>query len=419
MKKRLCLGAAVWALVCPLRVFAAGQDAVNLSQEGSKVAVSLEMSNAAEEKITAVSLSLQVDAEGQAEVGFEFAPGLEDTEHKFIYKADEGRLDIYAASAKSLFDGEMLNLGYVSVTPADAAQLMSVEISYCEDSFQTANGSYGDKTPIVEKGPEPVSMKVGNGAVYPPGPGEGGSDPVPGGDQDSDSKEPDTGTGTLPDDGSQNPGNGSQGGSPGDGGQEGGSGGGNINDGLYDENTQFKNDPSNAQNISSTVIRKDGQTSGLIDMSQGTIVQVTGNPVSGTGGKARAKKGGNVAVVDPGNGPSGILIAKEEGGISGTGKPEGDSGGTEGESLAEMESGTEEILLDQENGGAVDRRKKMKIDSKILLICCAAAAAVVAIAVMVLLLKGSRKGNGQERRKKRRRKKKKHSGHSGKRKNMK
>lgn len=72
MKKGLYLGAVVWALVCPMRVFAAGQDAVNLSQEGSKVAVSLEMSNAAEEEITAVSLSLKVDTERQAEVDLNF-----------------------------------------------------------------------------------------------------------------------------------------------------------------------------------------------------------------------------------------------------------------------------------------------------------------------------------------------------------
>ncbi len=395
MKKGLYLGAVVWALVCPMRVFAAGQDAVNLSQEGSKVVVSLEMSNAAEEEITAVSLSLKVDTERQAEVGFEFSPNVQGTEHGFIYKEEAGRLDIYAASAKSLFDGEVLNLGYVNITPADAAQLTSVEISYCEDSFRTANGSYGDKIPMVEKAPEPVSMKIGDGAVYPPGPEEEEPAPVPGGDQEDDGQEP---------------GGGNQ--NPDDGNQEDSSGGGNINDGLYDENTQLKNDPSDAQNIPSSVVQKDNQTSGLIDMSQGMAVQVTGKPASGTSGKVRTKRGGKVSVVDPGDGPSGILIAKEENGISG----EGNSDGTDAETLAETEDGTEKILLDQENGGTVDGRKKaLKIDGKILLVLCLAAAAVIGIVIAVVILKE----NERERRKKRKRKKKKHSHSSEKKKRVK
>lgn len=395
MKKGLYLGAVVWALVCPMRVFAAGQDAVNLSQEGSKVAVSLEMSNAAEEEITAVSLSLKVDTERQAEVGFEFSPNVQGTEHGFIYKEEAGRLDIYAASAKSLFDGEVLNLGYVSITPADAAQLTSVEISYCEDSFRTANGSYGDKIPMVEKAPEPVSVKIGDGAVYPPGSEEEEPAPAPGGDQEE---------------GGQEPGGGNQ--NPDDGNQEDSSGGGNINDGLYDENTQLKNDPSDAQNISSSVVQKDNQTSGLIDMSQGMAVQVTGKPASGTSGKVRTKRGGKVSVVDPGDGPSGILIAKEENGIPG----EGNSDEMDAEALAETEDGTEKILLDQENGGMVDGKKKaLKIDGKILLVLCLAAAAVIGIVTVVVILKG----NERERRKKRKRKKKKHSHSSEKKKRVK
>ena len=395
MKKGLYLGAVVWALVCPMRVFAAGQDAVNLSQEGSKVAVSLEMSNAEEEEITAVSLSLKVDTERQAEVGFEFSPNVQGTEHGFIYKEEAGRLDIYAASAKSLFDGEVLNLGYVSITPADAAQLTSVEISYCEDSFRTANGSYGDKIPMVEKAPEPVSIKIGDGAVYPPEPEEEEPAPVPGGNQEDDGQEPGGGN--------QNPDDGNQEDSP---------GGGNINDGLYDENTQLKNDPSDAQNIPSSVVQKNNQTSGLIDMSQGMAVQVTGKPASGTSGKVRTKRGGKVSVVDPGDGPSGILIAKEENGIPG----EGNSDGTDAETLAETEDGTEKILLDQENGGTVDGKKKaLKIDGKILLVLCLAAAAVIGIVIAVVILKE----NERERRKKRKRKKKKHSHSSEKKKRVK
>ena len=157
---------------------------------------------------------------------------------------------------------------------------------------------------------------------------------------------------------------------------------------------------------------KDNQTSGLIDMSQGMAVQVTGKPASGTSGKVRTKRGGKVSVVDPGDGPSGILIAKEENGIPG----EGNSDGMDAEALAETEDGTEKILLDQENGGMVDGKKKaLKIDGKILLVFCLAAAAVIGIVTVVVILKG----NERERRKKRKRKKKKHSHSSEKKKRVK
>ena len=135
----------------------------------------------------------------------------------------------------------------------------------------------------------------------------------------------------------------------------------------------MKNDPSDAQNISSSVVQKDNQTSGLIDMSQGMAVQVTGKPASGTSGKVRTKRGGKVSVVDPGDGPSGILIAKEENGIPG----EGNSDGMDAEGLA--------------------------------------AAAVIGIVTVVVILKG----NERERRKKRKRKKKKHSHSSEKKKRVK
>ena len=107
-----------------------------------------------------------------------------------------------------------------------------------------------------------------------------------------------------------------------------------------------------------------------------------------------------------------FLIAKEENGIPG----EGNSDGMDAEALAETEDGTEKILLDQENGGMVDGKKKaLKIDGKILLVFCLAAAAVIGIVTVVVILKG----NERERRKKRKRKKKKHSHSSEKKKRVK
>ena len=152
-------------LLVPLQVHAAGQDSVGLSQDRSKVAVSLEMSNAPQEKITTVAVSLEVKTDGQEKVtvDFQFSSELSGTEHGYVYNENTGRLDIYVASASSLFSDERLNLGSVQVMPVNAEKTVSTNISYCPNSFQTANSSYGDKTPMVEGDPASVDIKVGNG----------------------------------------------------------------------------------------------------------------------------------------------------------------------------------------------------------------------------------------------------------------
>ena len=348
----LYLGTALLGLFLPLQVKAAGQDAVVFTQNEDKVAVSLEMSNAAEEKISAVSVSLKVNMEGQAAVGFSFAPELENTEHGFIYKEEAGRLDIYVASAESIFQEETLNLGYVQINPADMSQPMSAEIGYCDNSFRAANGSYGEKIPMVENAPEPISIQVGSGAIGPSVPEEDGNE----GNVDG-----------------------------GNGGQGSGSGG-NINDGLYDQNTQFKNDPSSAVDIPSQVILKDQTLPELVDLSK--------NKAAGGKGKVKAKTKGKTTVIDPKDGPSSILIAKD----GEEGLEEGGSGagiaGTDGENLEEgMENGMEEIVLDKENGGAI------------------VGVAAVGACIFIFII---REGEDEEKRRKKKKKRKKKT--SGKRK---
>ena len=131
MQNKLYLGMAILGLSVPLKVCAAGQDAVNLGQDGNQVSVSLEMSNASEEKITTVSLEVKTEDLNQVKVDFQFSPALSETEHGFIYHEDTGRVDIYVSSGKSesLFLDEKLSLGNVQVQPVNPQQSLSAAIA--------------------------------------------------------------------------------------------------------------------------------------------------------------------------------------------------------------------------------------------------------------------------------------------------
>lgn len=375
IQKKLYMGLAVLGLFVPSQVYAAGQDLVDLNQDGSDVGVSIEMSNAVEERITAVSISLNVNTQGQDQVNvaFEFSPELSGKEHGFVYNEETGRLDIYAASADRLFQEEQLNLGKVKVTPTDTGKTVLAEISYCPNSFQTANGSYGDKTPVVEKEVASVNIQVGNGTPA----------PTPGTDTPEDNT-----------DGSQgNPDN-----KPG-GSQSGGSHEDNRNEGLYDETTQFVNDPSNAQTIPTEIVKSNVDTK-LVDMTVKAPVTIK----TGSGAAAgQVKTRGNVSVVAPEDGPSSILVSKEENEFLTGSRQEDLFGEAEGGESAKAEN-VEEIVLDQENGGAVDVQKNKT--RKLLIIAGAVLAAGLIIGGCIFFFIENRDKapvEGKKRRKKKRR----------------
>lgn len=394
IQSKIYLGLVIIGLSAPLRVHAAGQDMVVLGQDGNQVAVSLEMSNATEEKITTVSVSLEVktDDPGQVTVGFLFAPELGGTEHGFVYNEDTGRLDIYVASSKSLFNGEKLNLGNVQVQPTDPGRSVAADISYCTNSFQTANGSYGDKTPVIEGEVASVSIQVGNGTL-------------------------------VPDAGSSGVGNAgtSSGNSNGENSVTGSLEGSNRDQGLYDETTRFSNDPASAQKIDSSIIKRDIAETLLHNLSAGAASVVTGNHGTGTGSIGQAKAKGKVSVISPENGPASILVSKGNNGASDGDQPgsflsglSGDNfNGNAGNILGEGTSlgdDQEEIMLDQKNGGAVDNRKSER--RKRIVIIGAILAGVIIIAGGVILLFVKRTGYPiagakKKKKKKRRRRKKK------------
>lgn len=384
-------------LLVPMQVHAVGQDSVGLSRDGDKVAVSLEMSNAPQEKITTVSVSLEVKPDGQEKVtvDFQFSAQLSGTEHGYVYHEDTGRLDIYVASVSSLFSEEKLNLGSVRVCPEDASKTVSANISYCENSFRTANSSYGDKTPVVEDEIASVDIEVGKDADHSaPSDGNTGST----GDNYG------GGTGVvLPN-------------HPGDAWQGGGNNqaGDNRNQGLYDETTRFVNNPASAQLLTADVIRRAKPDAALIDMSavhlNGAVTGRRGPTAVAVkpGGLSQTKETGKVSVILPENGPAGILIAGENSASGTTGNAGGILAGISGQdSVEEEENAYTEIILDQEKGGAVENQKNVK--KTILVAVCMILAVILSAGGIFFLIRGLRMpvAGGRKKRRKKKRKRKK------------
>lgn len=378
------LTVSVLFVLVPLRASAAEQDSVALTQDGTAVAVTLNMSNATEEEISAVAVSLRVDAggNGRAAVTFDFSQELSGSECGFQYTEgsdNTGRLDIYAATgtAPGLFHDGRLELGHVRVSPVASAQTLDVEVSYCDGSFQTANLSYGEKMPVVESAVEPVQIQVGVGV-------------------------PDSTPGQNTTGGSQSQGNNGQNGSQGQGTAD-----DNRNQGLYDETTRYVNNPADAQKIVSEVI-KSSQTSGQLiaptDLSKGSASgakpaaagSLAGTGLSGAAGAVKAN--GLVSVIAPKDGPASILAAA--GSSSDTGESEdltlGSQSGTgQDGSAASAGAGTEEIRLDQTNGGVMGRDRQDKI--RTALTAAGILAVVMAVGAAGFFLVGRRKNDEDEK----------------------
>ena len=172
--------------------------------------------------------------------------------------------------------------------------------------------------------------------------------------------------------------------------------------------------PSTAQKIPSSVIEKDGAGNPLFNLSTGAAATIGGKKGTGVNlGLDKVKD--KVSVISPEKGPSSILVSG-----SGNGELAGfDSwldGGNEGELFAEGaagESNSEEILLDQKNGGAVENQKGEK--RKRIILFSAIVIGVLLLAGGIILFVIKRKNQEPIRRRKRkkrrrRRRKKKPTG---------
>lgn len=456
--RKLCLAVAAVGMYIPMSVSAAGQDGVTLQQQDGQVAVSVSLSNAKEESISALSISIQIEAEGDAgsvQPEFVFADGLAGSPDVAAdYRYRDGRLNIYVASDRALFDDqEELILGNLKLTSADPEQAAAVKVSYVENSFLAVNSGYGTKVPVVTEVSDPVTLQIGKNADSgsqgndPAGGDSGGqgSDPAEGdsGSQGSDPAEGDSGSqGSDPAGGDSDSqgsdpaegGNGSQGSDPAESGSgTQGNGGGapdnNSQDGLYDSQTQFQNDPADAQNIPSNVVKADSGSQGLQDLTHAAGAG-TGNapqllPIGGSnnsadtggtdagqaGSKEEGKRDSKVTVIDPKDGPSGLLVSGAASGGSaedskGLGEAQGvsDAGGED--SLAAKPA--EEIVLDQKNGSVLlsnGQGKEKGIFSMrniLLVVLSIVIVTLAAVMVVVILGENSRK---KRRRAKRRTKK--------------
>lgn len=408
--RKLCLAVAAVGMYIPMSVSAAGQDGVTLQQQDGQVAVSVSLSNAKEESISALSISIQIEAEGDAgsvQPEFVFADGLAGSPDVAAdYRYRDGRLNIYVASDRALFDDqEELILGNLKLTSADPEQAAAVKVSYVENSFLAVNSGYGTKVPVVTEVSDPVTLQIGKNADS----GSQGSDPAEGGNGSQGSDPAESGSGTQ----------GNGGGAPDN----------NSQDGLYDSQTQFQNDPADAQNIPSNVVKVDSGSQGLQDLTHAAGAG-TGNapqllPIGGSnnsadtggtdagqaGSKEEGKRDSKVTVIDPKDGPSGLLVSGAASGGSaedskGLGEAQGvsDAGGED--SLAAKPA--EEIVLDQKNGSVLlsnGQGKEKGIFSMrniLLVVLSIVIVTLAAVMVVVILGENSRK---KRRRAKRRTKK--------------
>lgn len=456
---RILMLSGILALTVPLQASAAEQeaervtrDAVALVQNEDRVEVSLTMSNSSEEKITAVSVALEIDKDSRDKVtvSFEFASELSGAQKNAFYEESTGILNVYAASTEKLFGNETLRLGSARVQPKDSSQVLNVGVSYRGASFQTANGVYGRKSPMVARISDPVDMQVGQGVIYDVASAlreylqwamecrekdyaaaawenlqkiiqeaqallnkEGLSSQEAnemterliqamrsngaGMDDTGNTGTPPAGTdaGGSPSTGGTGAGN-QQGGSGQDGGND------NLNQGLYDDSTVFVHESGEVHPIDSAVVRGQELLGELVDMSKGTAAQVGGKPSSA--GSDRVPVKAKVSVVAPEDGPASIHVTGGNDSTLGSGDGQTDPGDGQDTSL-ENEAAGEEIQLDQTNGGAQGSNKK-KISLPLLLGSIAGVAAAVGLGILGYFLITGKSAAEKKRRHARKKKKK-------------
>lgn len=376
----------------------AGTDSIMLEQQDDKVEVSVSMSNAYEEGVTSLALALTVKLEGGTadNITFHFSDRLADMVNGYRYDTDTQKLNIYVASPQAeslnpLFGSDnTLHLGTVQISASGQEGQLRAEIGDSSDSFQTVNGAYGTKAPDMDAVTETISLEVKNSGT------DGGDKEEPGGD--SGSQDQNEGQGS----------NQSQGGGQNqDGSQSGntqGSSGNNSSAGLYDETTQLVNAPNAALAIPSYIIRDNGAGEGLADLSQGKKTTAAPIKAKTSSGEKNGVEDSKVTVIDPADGPDGILVAENEadgengaaGGAAASGSgaaAEGQDGGSEGAAVGE------EILLDKENGGVQGQKQQAGLGKHMALIVALAAAGLCIIAAAVFFLCSKGRKNSPGRRK--------------------
>lgn len=379
---------------------AADMNSIMLEQQDDKVEVSVSMSNAYEEGVTSLALALTVELEGGTadKISFHFSDGLADMVNGYRYDADTHKLNIYVASPqagdlKPLFgSNNKLHLGTVQISASGQNGNLKAEIGYSADSFQTVNGAYGTKVPEMDSVTEPISLEVKNSGT------DSGDKEEPGGD--SGNQDPNGGQGGNQDSGQ----NGNQNQSGGQSGNNQENSGNNSSSGLNDETTRLVNDPDAAVTIPSYIIRDNGAGEGLADLSQGKKTTASPIKVKTASGEKNGAEDSKVTVIDPADGPDGILIAgneeDSENGAAGSAENSGLAAAAGGQdSDSEGLAAGEEILLDKENGGVQGQKQQSVSGKHTVLIVVLVAAGLCIIVAAVFSLRGRNRKNSAGRKK--------------------
>lgn len=378
-KKRIGTALCALGLLLPMSVLAAGKDRVTLEKtDEQSAAVTVVAEHASAEQTTAVALKLKVTVtEGEADVSFEFSEEIpaEVTGSRYV----DGVLYVYAASGKSIFGaGDELRLGNVVIKAKSEAALATVEvISETIDSdgeggtqekvfsFQTTNRAYGMQEHIVDEIPDAVELSMKNGSDG--NGGEGGN-----GNGDGNGNEGGNGSGHGSNGGSESGNNGAQGGSE------------NIQQGLNDTTVQQITDPNGAVKIPTAVIPGTPGKAPLPDLS------LAEKNESGSGKVAGGKD--KVTVVRPADGPSAIIVEENEVANVDSADVQEKPGEAEG-----VSSGKNEIALDKENGGALQKAEKNeKITLAAAVVTAVTAAAGAAAGMIVWRKKSFGSGKGRK-----------------------
>lgn len=396
-KKGIGTALCALGLLLPTPVLAAGKDRVTFEKaDEQSAAVTVVAEHAAAEQTTAAALQLKVTVtEGEADVSFEFSEEIpaEVTGSRYV----DGVLYVYAASGKSIFGaGDELLLGNVVIKAKSEAALATVEVisetidSDGEDgtqetvfSFQTANRAYGIQEHIVDEIPDAVELSA-------KGDGDGNSGESGSGSEDGNDGEDGNGGG----DGNGNgDGNGSEDSNGSGHGSNGGSGSGNngahggsanVQQGLNDTTVQQVTDPNGTVKIPTAVIPGTPGKAPLPDLSLSEKTEGSSGKV--TGGKDK------VTVVRPADGPSAIIVEENEVADAGSAdiqeKPEG---------AESVPSGKNEIALDKENGGALQKEEKSeKITLAAIVVTAVTAAAGAAGGLLLWRKKSFKSGKGRK-----------------------
>ncbi|MDE7121361.1 MAG: LPXTG cell wall anchor domain-containing protein [Oscillospiraceae bacterium] len=132
----LALGAAL-----PLTIAAAQADddnnSIEIDASGNVIVTSDQETTS---KVTALQLSLKVEADPDTEISFDFNPENSMKISEYRYHEDTKRLNIYMADANSVFDSlDSLNIGTVSAKDAEG-NAVDVKVNVVKNSLKYVHG---------------------------------------------------------------------------------------------------------------------------------------------------------------------------------------------------------------------------------------------------------------------------------------